>query len=71
MYKQRYLFQKAKFSTNSFGAMILTTFDCNFKCEYCIENEVQSTRREDMTDEVSRNIINWFQINIKERRTKL
>ncbi|NLI55756.1 DDE-type integrase/transposase/recombinase [bacterium] len=71
MYKQRYLFQKAKFSTNSFGAMILTTFDCNFKCEYCIENEVQSTRREDMTDEVSRNIINWFQINIKERRPKV
>ncbi|BAL80225.1 hypothetical protein CSE_00990 [Caldisericum exile AZM16c01] len=63
----RYLFQKAKFSTKSFGAMILTTFDCNFKCEYCVENDVKDIRNENMTEEVSKNIIWWLERNIEER----
>jgi uncharacterized protein len=47
--------------------MILTTFDCNFKCEYCVENDVKDIRSENMTDDVSKNIIEWVARNIYER----
>lgn len=63
----KYFIEKGKFSNPAFGAMILTTYDCNLKCEYCIETEIQGFRRENMTNDTTKDIINWIQRKIDEK----
>jgi uncharacterized protein len=65
-----YFFTKGKFNSRALGAMILTTYDCNFKCEYCVENDIKD-RIEDMTDEVVRNVIQWFHRKINETKPEV
>jgi uncharacterized protein len=63
----KYIFQKSKFGTSSLGAMVLTTYDCNLSCEYCIENEVQGYREEYMMEDTSNEVVEWLESKIAER----
>jgi len=66
----KYLFNKGQFSNESLGLMILTTYDCNLKCSYCIETDIQPFRKEYTNKDTVESIISWIQLKVEERHPK-
>ncbi|MBD3184759.1 SPASM domain-containing protein [Candidatus Poribacteria bacterium] len=51
-------YDKARRDTSILRATVLTTYDCNFACEYCVEEGVKTSIR--MDDECSQAVVDWF-----------
>lgn len=49
---------KARYSKSAMRATILTTYDCNFACEYCVEEGVKKPVR--MDEERCRSVVDWL-----------
>ena len=61
-----YWFQKFKFDSKILSITLLTTYDCNMKCTYCFEEGV--IKKQYMSEETSRLIIQWFLRKLKTVR---
>jgi uncharacterized protein len=57
-------YDNARYNKSSLKATILTTYDCNFACEYCVEEGVKTSLK--MDEEHSKATVNWL-INKIER----
>ena len=61
-----YWFQSMKFDTSRFEATILTTFNCNFACTYCVEEGVKADIS--MDEETARLTVEWLVSRVQEAR---
>ena len=60
----RHWFDQLKYNTSTLEAVILTTYNCNFSCVYCVEQAVK--KRMHMTPEVCRRTIEWLEGRLDE-----
>ena len=51
-------YEKARYNKSMMRATILTTYDCNFACKYCVEEGVKKPLR--MDEEQCRSTIDWL-----------
>jgi len=66
-----FLFNSIKFTSSTESFVILTTYDCNFKCVYCYEwrNNVISSIY--MNSETASNVIKYIEEKIQKRASKV
>jgi uncharacterized protein len=57
-------YEETRYSKSLMRATILTTYDCNFACKYCIQEGVKNPAR--MDEEHSRGTVNWLINTIEE-----
>ena len=65
----KYQFDKLKYGNSVLNVTILTTYDCNFSCVYCVEEGVK--KRIYLDDKTTAKLINWIKDKIKEKNPKL
>jgi uncharacterized protein len=59
---------KSRFDKSVMRATILTTYDCNFACEYCVEEGVKKPIR--MDEEHCRDTVKWLKNRVEENQSK-
>ena len=57
-------YDKARSGKSAFRATILTTYDCNFACEYCVEEGVKKSLK--MDEEHAKATVNWLINRLEE-----
>ena len=62
-----YWFQSMKFDTSRFECTVLTTYDCNFACTYCVEEGVKA--KVSMDEETCRRTVGWLIERVQEARS--
>jgi uncharacterized protein len=58
-------FNRIKYQSGTLTSMILTTYNCNFACEYCFEEAVK--RHLSMSDETTFRTIQWLKDEVNKR----
>lgn len=59
-----YLENKAKYQNNELQMMVVVTNDCNFRCQYC----VQEHERKNLTSDAEEKILKFIKNNVKIKR---
>ena len=64
----KYLFDRIKYDNSIFHITVLTTYDCNFSCIYCVEEGVKGPTY--MSSKTSTRVVDWIKDKAKERGPK-
>ncbi len=61
----RYLYNKQKYTYLHGSVLIITTYDCNFRCKYCYEGEIKTPKY--MSEDTARLTCRWLEKLWEER----
>ena len=61
-------YNKARYDKSAMRATILTTYDCNFACEYCVEEGVKKPLK--MDEEHCRATVKWLIDKVEENQSE-
>ena len=64
----RHWFDQLKYDTSTLEVVVLTTYACNFRCSYCVEEGVKGKIY--MTPEVCRQTVEWLEGRLEEMNPK-